>query len=975
MSAPPTPDELFVGWRFIASELLGSDGAVEVPWICVDDEHADVLARLGLGAGGPALRRIDLAALRHGAVGSGGWVLALFGSREVGTEAAALIREVRAREIGVHPLALLGDDYFKVPEGEVFHYSQPLATLRACCGANPVVAFHSPRDLDPPAPRVLTYFQALGVLAVLPRVQGLEARLRSWELALTGAGAELRAASAAKGARHAFVALLLARIEALRQAVAMFLDGRGSAEAAMLSALEAVQLENQKEAVAERFPTIGASRLAAALAGTELLDLSRMVDAFLAPFRNGEGDSWLAKELAKISATDSLSTTVTFAGPFSSGKTTLLNYLLWGRNRLKTSKGHNTAILAEIGHGDSAVERVELEWKRDVRLELLRPTEDYNVAVESPVAGEVVEIHCSPVYNAVWIKDREGRQTFVGLGTRPPNVRRGEAVRRGQLLSKGLPPKHRTVTRFSALGRREIATLIELVEKGALQAAWVEVTGADGREERVQAKNFLPRLFRALKEEHSSDLRAADVERELGHAVLALTFTARLAEGHGLPPDFDLDAEGWKLFQGDQALAEQPVCYLLLDRARIYLHHDFLRLASVVDTPGLGSVTDRHDETTESFLRGHDGLIIFFIRMDSQWQGEPFWRLLHLVNFLPEKRTRDNVIVLCNWWSNKIPRDRLPAHLKKLRQWLGPRFRDVFVVDLHRILEHGETAIRVGDFGTFDELRELLRRRVNELGGGRRLRQIQGRINSLLSDRLANLETGLAKRERSEEERRWRRSQIEECLREIPIQPVSASMKEIKKRIRSYGPVIALLDNKESWRQTRQALLDTAKAINEAVEDDPFDGLLIPAAAIRQSLQRVSLRVPFPDLPKPPRGNLPVHALGERIDEVLRDWPWWSWVPFTSHRERQRNSLESWFDDKTKALLRDLEKYREACEQRIDAYYQAAREEVENALADDRPGGEDAAAALLEELAELRGDILPRWRKISTNIDHVLERG
>ncbi|HBL30952.1 MAG TPA: hypothetical protein DD490_29310 [Acidobacteria bacterium] len=974
MNALPSPLDLFAEWRLIARELLGGDGAVEIPWICVDDEHAEVFARLDLCAAGLALRRIDVAALRRGAMGSGDWVLALFGSREIGTEEASLIREIRAREIGVYPLALLGNDYFKVPEGEVFHYSQPLATLRACCGSNPAVAFRSPRDLDPPAPRVLTYFNALGVLAVLPRVQRLEAQLRSWELALAGAGATLRARPTVKGAGQAFVGLLQLRIEALRQAVAMILDERGIARAAMLSDLEAVQLENQKDAVAERFPAVGASRLAAALAGTELLDLSRMVDAFLAPFRNADGGSWLAKELAKISAMDSLSTTVTFAGPFSSGKTTLLNYLLWGCNRLKTSKGHNTAILAEIGYGDSAVEHVELEWKRNVRLELLRPTDDYTVAIESPVAGEVVEIHCSPIYNAVWIKDQEGRQTFIGLGTRPPIVRRGETVRRGQLLSEGLGPKHRTVTRLSSFARRDVATLIELVEQGVLQEAWVELTGADRREERVPAKKILHRLCQALKEEHS-DLGAAEVEKALGRAVFSLTFTARLSEGHGLPPDFDLDEEGWNLFQGDEALSEQPVCYLLLDRARIYLRHDFLRLASIVDTPGLGSVTDRHDETTESFLRGHDGLIIFFIRMDNRWQGEPFWRLLHLINSLPEKRTRDNVIVLCNWWSNKIPQDRLPSHLKRLRQWLGPRFREVFVVDLHRVLEHGETAVRVGDFGTFDELRELLRRRVSELGGGRRLRQIQGRINSLLSDRLTNLKTGLAKKERSEEELRRRRRQLEECLREIPTRPVSASMKDIMERLHSYGPVIALLDNKESWRQTRQALLDTARAINEAVEDDPFGGLLIPAGAIHQALQRVSLRVPFPDLPKSPRGSLPVSALEKKIDEVLRDWPWWSWVPFTSHRERQRSGMESWFNEKTKALLQDLEKHRKDCEQRINAYYKAAREEVQNTLAADQPGGEEATAALRGELAELQRDILPRWRKLSTNIDHVLERG
>ncbi len=122
--------------------------------------------------------------------------------------------------------------------------------------------------------------------------------------------------------------------------------------------------------------------------------------------------------------------------------------------------------------------------------------------------------------------------------------------------------------------------------------------------------------------------------------MLSVIFTARLSPRHQLPREFALDKAGWELFQGGEGrppLAEDPICYLFLDKARIHLQHDFLRLASLVDTPGLGSVTDRHDEITETYLRGRSGLIV---KMDHQWERREMWRLVHLIRALPEERTR-----------------------------------------------------------------------------------------------------------------------------------------------------------------------------------------------------------------------------------------------------------------------------------------------------------------------------------------------
>lgn len=973
----PSLHDLFVGWRLLERELFQAAEKVVLPWICVDDEHIEALERIELGSRGPSLRRIELSDLEEGVVEPGGCVLLLFGSSEAGAEAIRLIRAIRGREIAIYPLVLLGDDYFRVPEGEVFHYSQPLSLLRVQCGPRPVVAFRLPRDFTPLSPRVTGYFQALGALMVLLRVRDCEQRLRTWEAGLEGACGAVRALATRKGGRSALLAVFLARLEEVHGTLAMYLDVSPGGEQAALAAIEAVQQENQGEAVAERFPTLGSSRLAAELVGTEVLDLSRMIDTFLSDCRAREDLSWLREELAGISLASTLSTMVTFVGPFSSGKTTLLNQLLWGSGRLRTSKGHNTAILCEICYDESEVPLLELIWKQDVRLELLYPSNDSDVAVESPVSGRVVEIHRSSIHNIVWIEDQWGRRHHVSLGTRVPSVRSCDGVRQGQLLSEGLPPKRRRGIRwYSGVGRREINTLLKMLRSHNLEEARVELVGLDGNVELVHPQSVLQQLLPAVEETYNSSLDGRALEWALGRPVLSLSLTGHLHPRHRLTTGFNLDDQGWKRFQGEEggeAFAEDPLCYLFLERARIHLRHDFLRLASLVDTPGLGSVTDRHDEITESFLLRGSGLIVLFVRMDHQWQREGFWRLLHLIASLPEERTRGNVIVLCNWWRS-ISRQRIEKDLAKLRAFLGERFPDVFVFDLQKLLEEGSASARVGDFGTFEEMRDLLRWRVNEEGAGKGLRTIQIRVGSILRQRSANLETQLASLLTGEEERRALVNRLEECLRGIPVKEVSASMAPLEEKIRSYRPLVAKLDNKESWRTYRDALIETARTINAAAADDPFGDLLAQVSETHRNLRRLSLRLSIPDLPAPPQGGVPVHGLTEKIDTILRDWPWLT-LPIGKYRGQRREEMETWFDGHIRELEKDLTSYRYDCESRVNNFNKTARTLVTNALAAARGGRDGKDEELRKELAQLQREILPRWQKISGDIDRVLERG
>jgi hypothetical protein len=973
MKSPAPPEEVLASWRLLAREMLAPEpGEVVLPWICIDDENARFLERADLGQG-LRLEQIDLDGLER--IGLGGFVLLLLGSAEIGVEATRLIRAVRSREIGVHPLVLLGDGYFKIPEGELFHYTQPLALLREHSGRNPVVAFRCPRDMAPLSGRVRQYFQALGALAVLVRARSLVDGFRHFAADLARVE-DVPAGGSGRGMRNAFLTLLQGRLAAVREALATCMDPAPDAEAAILGLIEGLQRDNQQEAFAERYPTLGSSRLAAEFVGTEVLDASRLVDAFLSDCRSRGGLlADLGEDLRDVASADSLSTTVSFVGTFSSGKTTLLNQLLWGAPRLRTSQGHNTAILTEILFDSAVPPRLELEWKADVRLDLLFPSNDFDVAVESPYAGTVVEVNVHPIYSVVWIQDSRGRRRDVPLGPRNPIVAEGQAVKSGQVLSSGLPPSHRRSIRwYSGFGRRDLAAIERLIAQGGFEKAQVEVAYTNGQVELRSPRDVFPRLRRAVAEKYNSSLEGEAVKEALG-SVLSVTFTARLSPRRQLPGGFPLDEDGWELFQGGKdrpPLAEDPVCYLFLDKARIHLQHDFLRFASLVDTPGLGSVTDRHDEITESYLRGRSGLIVLFIKMDHQWERREMWRLVHLIRSLPEERTRDNVLVFCNRWS-KMPQGRIEPAMLKLRRLLGTRFPDIFVFDLQHLLETGQTPPRVTGFGTFDEMRDLLKRKVHERGAGRGLREVQEKVDGVLRRRISNLEGRRASQQASEEKRSQRRRQLQEVLDSLSDGKDSASMKHLNEAVHAYKPIVALLDNKASWRDNREALIDAANMINRAVADRPFDGLLVPVGTVQQALRRLSLRLATPELPDPPAGDIPVVALGNKIDSIIRDWPLMTFS-FGSYRGRRRDEMKSWFADHADTLMKRLEKHRKKCEALVQDFYQSARKLLKDQIASlAQDGGTDKNPD--EELAFLQNEVRPHWQKISRAIDRALQGG
>jgi hypothetical protein len=81
-----------------------------------------------------------------------------------------------------------------------------------------------------------------------------------------------------------------------------------------------------------------------------------------------------------------------------------------------------------------------------------------------------------------------------------------------------------------------------------------------------------------------------------------------------LPRSIDLaTSEGWVRFQGDRRsppFVETPFASFLIESADVKLDNDLLKITTLADTPGTGTIHDRHDVITDQYLNRADGFVI-----------------------------------------------------------------------------------------------------------------------------------------------------------------------------------------------------------------------------------------------------------------------------------------------------------------------------------------------------------------------------
>lgn len=234
-------------------------------------------------------------------------------------------------------------------------------------------------------------------------------------------------------------------------------------------------------------------------------------------------------------------------GPFSSGKTTLLNILLGSNRVFRTAPTANTAIISEISScEDDGRERVAFTF------------------------------HDKVVYRLLEIAD--GRQSL----SHPKNIRAlCELIERGVLKHPQLIYYFREggkrATRYSKEANGRDVVLKELQ---ALK------TMCDERAEEI--------IFQA-------DVDAKTRRQELGASLPEKIYFSDEEDWH----KFQGDGK-----EADSPFVEGVVASFLIQAADIRLRNNLLKLTAIADTPGTGSFNDLHDAITQQYLGRAEGIIL-----------------------------------------------------------------------------------------------------------------------------------------------------------------------------------------------------------------------------------------------------------------------------------------------------------------------------------------------------------------------------
>jgi len=361
--------------------------------------------------------------------------------------------------------------------------------------------------------------------------------------------------------------------------------------------------------------------------------------------------------------------TVPVIGLFSSGKTTFFNHLLGplpsGDSPLRTAITHNTAlILRFIYEPVPNRNRVEFQRKSAIEFTLVSPISSRKFRrIRARVQYHPKEIA------SVYRFHREGLLDEIEIDRKPPVSR--------QFIRGHKAWSHR---------------LQELLSHVGLD-----------RDEMTQLENIPP------EEQPASRLVTQKPHADDRHWVRRVTLRAKANIDKPFPSVGSsntqelLSEDDWNRFQGSKnhkGFAESIYAEYLIDHADLFHTSPFLQYATMVDTPGLDSIDEHHDQITEKLLQEGDAFIVIAVigrDTESEGLGKVF-QGLEMITGIARERPKDGirpkhrnyppVYVLLNWKRRRVQANDAKRFVDGFERRIAAsekfrRFKNrIYVVDL-----------------------------------------------------------------------------------------------------------------------------------------------------------------------------------------------------------------------------------------------------------------------------------------------------
>ncbi len=484
-------------------------------------------------------------------------------------------------------------------------------------------------------------------------------------------------------------------------------------------------------------------------------------------------------------------------GTFSSGKTTMINTLLGHEKKLRTSMGHNTAVLMNIRYkGESGSERYDIIYKNHVVWNLIKPNSfDKDIVNPFGVKAKVIRIEKnSGKYIITLLKSGERGEDNVKKieirGGVTLDVSENDVIEPCQSLVK----RNYSKDKLLIASKRELETILDYV--GSKKLSNLKITyftdgssedsmfsgiigGSHKEESRVisgeKAVVFIKTLLKyevysASKGSTQPIVNSDKVFAHMKSRIIKAVFEADV----GLKDNtVILDENGWLGLCGNteikdnsspnsnEAFSESPACYMFVSRLDLYLNSEFLENCTVNDTPGFGSVTEEHDACTERFVSTNKGRLLVMISVNSKPRDAKLEDLLnYLTNIYKDfhKDRIDEVYFMLNTFLQSTAKSNLEKACKGIASDLIQRGfvkNNIFVCDLKSAIDGGQHMRTMFGMPSYDVFKKKCITEMVEAGICRKFLSIydqwtdffKNNANSI-DDKIVNLRQALIDGER-----------------------------------------------------------------------------------------------------------------------------------------------------------------------------------------------------------------------------------
>lgn len=404
-------------------------------------------------------------------------------------------------------------------------------------------------------------------------------------------------------------------------------------------------------------------------------------------------------------------------GTFSSGKTTLINTFLGERRiPLRTSMGHNTAVLMHLFHEKTDMEYYDIIYKDILKWTIVKPA-----SMDKPVLNneneEIRIINIEQGSNGNYLVTYSlirSRETY-SIRIRSKN---GLAVKQGDILKKN--------ESFTVIGK-QISAMVEICSKAELKLiinliASSNIYKLQNTDETINDKNTITNILKRIymiSSEKPSTLKYDEFCEKIGVKPSASKSLSALTgmQKANYPSKFRrieiecnvgktnerklLDLKGWIELCGDPnpakdekpyIFSEQPECYMLAKELQLHVNTEFLQYCSLTDTPGFGSVTEEHDAITERYIRDSSGRLLVMIAINAKTIDAKYQDLINSIDDIYNnfrKADKRNVVFILNCFTNLSHEDNIRNQVEKVFQMLtkyGFNRNNIFVCNLKSAL-------------------------------------------------------------------------------------------------------------------------------------------------------------------------------------------------------------------------------------------------------------------------------------------------